>query len=572
MRTQGLRGSLALAAMLAITACGKQADTSAPLAFVPNDTPYVLANVEAVPEASRARFEQQARAAWPVMLGIFDQAIADIGKAAGDDASDAERAKAASVVRVMKAVVDEIRERDTPEKWRELGIGQDARAALYGVGLLPVLRLELADPAAFRATVARIEQNAGSQLATAQIGEQALWTIGSPEIEGVMAIQGQHLVLGLLPGGADEALKRRVLGLERPAQSLADSDAMDDFNAARGYLPYGSGWIDTRRVVALIGEDAGVAALARAAGSEPPTLDATCRTEFDALAAKAPRLAFGYTAFDATRMSMHARIDLEPELAKSLLALGGSLPGAASKDALLDFAIVLPVLGLRDLLLAQTEAVAAAPFKCDALTGLNDGFAEMKPKLEGMIPPPVANLAGLRMSASQLDWPQGADKPAFSGHLVLNSENPAMLVGFAQMALPALQKVMLLPDGKPVAVPADVLPAAYADIPLSVAMGEKTLALAIGKDETARLASVIGAAPAKPGTWLEMSYSGRIYTLFGDAIQRFGSLMPDEQRQQFEAQRALYAMYAKWFKRFEVQVAVVAEGIDLTETIEFTDP
>jgi hypothetical protein len=592
MNLRTVRGGLALAALLCVSACGDKVDRDAPLAFVPADTPWVFANLEPVPESIRTRYEQQMQAAWPVMLGMFDGALADIetayaaavDSAEGDDADegDGDPADAATAIakpngasaaaRVLKGVLDELRTLDTPAKWRGVGLSPEARMAFYGIGLLPVLRLELSDPDAFRALVARLEQRAGSKLGTAQVGDQSLWTFGTDEVGGILAIQGSHLVLGLMPGNAGDALKRSVLGLDRPAKSLADSGALADFNQARGYLPHGSGWIDTRRIVALVGTDEGVNAIARAAGSEPPTLDAACRSEIDAIAAKAPRVAFGYTALDGERMSMHSRVDLEPALAQSLLALGSSTPGGATREALFDFGIALPVLGLRDFFLAQADAVAKAPFQCGHLKGLNEAFAEARPKLEGMLPPPLANLSGLRLTATRLAWPQGSDKPDFAGTLVVGSSSPALLAGLAQMASPELQKITLLADGKPVAIPASALPPGYGDIPVSVAMGEKTLALAIGKDEAARLGTTVAAAPSKPGVWLDTSMSGSVYGLFGDAIDRFGAFLPDSDRQQFEAQRKLYAMYAQWFRRFDLQVAVVPEGIDFSETIEFAAP
>lgn len=585
MNHRTFRGGLVLAALLSVSACGDKVDRDAPLAFVPADTPWVFANLEPVPEAMRTRIEQQMQAAWPLMIDLFDRAVADLEKIppAGDNsvtipeaspgaAAAANAAGAAEAARMLKAVLDELRARDTPAKWREVGFDMTAHSAFYGVGLLPVLRLELSDPQAFRAMIARLEEKTGHTLGTARIGEQDAWTFGTPEVGGMMAIQGTHLVLGMVPGGADEALKRRVLGLDRPAKSLADSGALADFNQARGYLPQGSGWIDTRRIVALVGTDEGVAAIARASGNEPPMPDAACRAEFDAIAAKMPRLAFGYTALDGERMAMHARLDLEPALARSLLALGSSTPGGASRDALFDFGIALPVLGLRDFLVAQADAVAKSPFTCTHLEELNEGFAEARTKLQGMLPPPVANLSGLRLTVTHLAWPKEADKPDFGGHLVIGSGSPALLAGLAQLASPELQKIALAPDGKPVAIPASVLPAGYADVPVSVAMGEKTLALAIGKDEAAALGAAVAATPSRAGTWLDMSYSGRVYALFGDAFDRFGAFLPYAERQQFEAQRKLYAMYAEWFRRFDLQVAVVPEGIDFNESVEFATP
>jgi hypothetical protein len=189
-----------------------------------------------------------------------------------------------------------------------------------------------------------------------------------------------------------------------------------------------------------------------------------------------------------------------------------------------------------------------------------------------MLPPPVANLSGLRVTATRLSWAKDADKPDFAGHVVIGSSSPALLVGLAQMVMPSLQQIALSPDGKPVAVPAAALPAGYSDIPTSVAMNDKLLAIAVGTTEVANLGAVVAAAPTRPGTLLETSYSGRVYTLFGDAMERFGALMPAEQRPQLDAQRKLYAMYAQWFERFDMRVEIVAEGIDITETIEFTKP
>src|SRR5690606_27961953 len=140
----------------------------------------------------------------------------------------------------------------TPEKWAELGVRQDARVAFYGVGILPVLRMELGNVDAFRATIARIEQKAGAKMPVTRFGEMEAWIFGDKDVQAVMAIEGGHLVLAMMPAKADESMQRRVLGLDRPRESLAGSDALAAFNTARGYLPYGSGWVDTRRLVAVI--------------------------------------------------------------------------------------------------------------------------------------------------------------------------------------------------------------------------------------------------------------------------------------------------------------------------------
>lgn len=549
-------GFISISIALALAACGKKEDAAAPLAFVPADTPYVIANIEGSPEALTARWSQQMKGVWPLVTRIYDPLIEDIGK------------KDEGVARVLHAVLDEVRERDTPEKWREIGFAASAKSAIYGVGLLPVLRVELADPDAFRAMIARIEQKGGAKLGTARIGEQDAWTFGPASLQGLMAIERNHLVLTVVPTQADEALKRRVLGLDRPQKSLADSGALADFNKQRGYLPYGSGWIDTRRLLALFNDDPAVAAFAQAAGSEPPQLDATCRSELEALASKAPMFAFGYTALDGNRMSFQGRIDLEPALAKALAALPGALPAAAT-DGLADMGFALPILRGRDFLVAQADAVAKSPFTCATLAPLNQQFADMRTKLDQMIPPPLADLVGARLSISTFAWPQDAAMPVVSARFLLASTNPAFLTNLAQVSVPALAGLKLEPNGQPVAIPAAALPGAPADLDLHAAMSANMLGISVGANEAAALGKAATAAPGTPGVLFDMNLDGAVYQLMADGIGRFADKLPDEQRQQVEGSRELYAMYAKWFKRIEARVSLTSDGIELAESVVF---
>jgi len=571
MRRKGMHGIAVLAGTLALAGCGKKTDDDAPLAFVPADTPYVIANTEPMPDATVAHFAQQMKVVWPIMLDSVDHGLAEIDKALVEGKkSDAD----STGMRVIHALLDEFRERDTPEKWQQIGLGPKVRSAIYGVGLLPVVRLELADADAFRAMIARIEQKTGAKLPTAKIGTQDVWTFGNDAVLGMMAIEGRHCVITALPATADEALKRRALGLDRPAKSLADSGALAELDKTRGYLPYGSGWIDTHRMLALLLDDPSLAALARGFGEQPPAFEPACRADFERIATNVPRLSFGYTALDADRMEFKGRLELAQALAQAVARIAGAPPGPpAGKDSLVDFGISMPVLKVRDFWVEQADAVAKAPFRCAALAPLNQAFADAKEKLGEMIPPPISDITGLRVTLGHFAWVDGAAKPDVSGIVLLGSSNPSFLTGLAQTTVPALAGLKLAADGKPVALPAGMLPAEVAgDLDLHVATTASLLGVAVGKDESARLGAAVAAPAAPAGTLLDSSYSGEVYAVFDQMIGRFGSMMPAEQRQQFESQRKLYAFYAKWFKRFEARVTAGDEGIDFSESVEFAKP
>lgn len=555
MSRAGLRTGFILAILLVLGACAKKTDHAAPIAFVPADTPYVMANLESLPDPVIERWRQQMQGVWPLLAQHYGPLIAD---AASKDEPTA---------RVLRAMFDELRERDTPEKWQQIGFGAHARGAVYGIGLLPVIRIELSDSEAFRAMVARVEQNGGAKLAVARVGEQDVWTFGPESVQGLMAIVDKHLVLGVAPTNADEALKRRILGLDRPQKSLADTGALLDFNKVRGYLPYGSGWIDTRRIVALVGNDPAVASAARAAGTEPPKFDAVCQSEFDALAAKAPVLAFGYTALASDHWSMHARLDLAPALAKSLAALPGTLP-APTAGGLFDLGIALPVLRGRDLLVGQLDAMAKTPFACSTLAPLNKELAETKAKLDQMIPPPFADLVGVRLSVSRFAWPTDASLPDLSGSLLIGSTNPAFISNLARLSLPALAQINLEPNGQPVPIPASVVPNAPAGLVLHAAMSPHVLGLSVGADETTRLAAAVTTAPGPPGLMFDLDFSGEVYRLLADGIGRFATPAPGEPSGQMDVSRDLYALYAQWFKRTKRTVAFTNDGIEFVESVD----
>lgn len=556
MRTSNLHRA-ALAVMLALLAgCGHKVDETAPLAFVPADTPYVFANIEPAPEAALATWRTQMQTAWPLLTETMDHALAELEA----------KPESAGAAKVLRAILDEVRDRNTPELWKQAGFDPQAHAAIYGVDLLPVVRVELSDPDAFRAMLARIEQKAGQSLATSHVGEQEVRTFGDDKALGMLAIEGRHLVLAFALGDADEAQKRRLLGLDRPAHAI-DPGLLADFNKQRGYLPYGSGWIDTRRVVAL-------AAAKAAADKADGSFDATCREEFDALAAKVPRFGFGYRALDRERMTMHARLDLDPATAKALAALAPVLPGKAASDALLDFAVALPVLRARDLLVAQYDAVSKAPFRCSLLASANEGVAETKAKLSQTIPPPFSDFTGARLTLSHLAWPSGdvTARPDVSGTLLVGSNNPSFMTSLAQLSVPALQGVKLAADGNPVAIPPAALPGMPDNLDLNVALGTKTLGIALGKDQLDALSAGVNAAPGASTTLFEMSMRGEIYTTFADAIGHFGAALPEESRKQLETQRKLYALYAQWFKHIDARVALAPEGIELSENVVFRRP
>ncbi|MBN8483076.1 MAG: hypothetical protein J0L88_15930 [Xanthomonadales bacterium] len=554
----------ALAAALAVAACGRKQDDDAPLAFVPADTPYVFANREVIPDAIVDSWSRQMQAIWPGIMGMYEKMLTSIP--ADKEVDEATRARVETAQRVIKALIAEMKPRDTPAKWAEVGLGPKSRAAVYGVGLVPVVRIELADPDAFRAMVARIEAASGTKLGALDVDGQPTWTIDVDEVRGLIAIEGRHLVASVLPVKAEKALLRSVLGLDRPGSNLADAGSLAGLEKAEGYEPYGAGWIDLRRVVALVDKDPGYRAFAALGDQPTPALDDVCRRELDGLFAQMPRAVFGYTRLEAKHMEAAMRLDLAAPIAQSLQALSIPPPGSdAPTGALYDIALSLPVLKLKDFLLARIEPVVATPYQCQAFAEWNTKAVELKGQLSQFVPPPLSDFTGLRLTLDRFSWPADGN-PDLAARLLVASTNPAAIVGMAQLAVPALAQLQIPADGTAVTLPDGVIPNASGFLPsVRAAMNAKALALASGDGD---LAAYLGAPAASDGQLLRINFTGAFYTLMADMMGRFATMMPAQNQADLASQRELYAMYAKWIRSADVRVNATAKGLEVVQTME----
>ncbi|MFZ2236103.1 MAG: hypothetical protein WAV67_06985, partial [Dokdonella sp.] len=106
--------------------------------------------------------------------------------------------------------------------------------------------------------------------------------------------------------------------------------------------------------------------------------------------------------------------------------------------------------------------------------------------------------------------------------------------------------------------------------PVHVAMAEKALAFAFGAGEAATLASYVNAPMGTPGEWVKTNFSGEIYTVQGEFMQRMQALMPDDGKTNMDPANMaeLYKFYSSIFKRLEGNMSVSAKGIEFEQNVE----
>ncbi|WP_345783626.1 hypothetical protein [Fulvimonas sp. R45] len=517
--------ALALAgAMLA--GCGHK-DENAPLAFVPADTPYVSANLKPMEADARHALLVQVDAQLPAQLAQLN------------DAADRLAARDPEAANLLHALAASFQD-DTVEGFaRNAGIDLGGRFAFYGLGLSPVARFELSDPKAFDAFVARLETAYGRKFDQAEIGGQAYRkaAAGDDGVELVVATVRKQGVLALLPADPAPGLLRQALGLDRPARSLQDSGALADLAKAKGYQPWWIGEIDLQRLLPLAasGKDPLFTALFQAGArresaktGEPlahlTQIPPSCPADAARIAARVPRLSFGYTRLDAGHQDGRFDVALASDIAQAFAGLKAEVPGlGAEADAPFELSLAVPMDAARRFWQAQVDAVAAKPFACPALADLNQGFASLGETLQKAAIPPFGDLVGLHLALDDFAAAPGRAIPRLKGLLVIASRNPAGLFGMAQMGLPGLAQARVPANGQPAALPASLTQALGE--PAWAAMNGKALAVAVGAGEDARLAAALVAPAGDAGRLLRMHLDGGMYVAWVNAmVQKIESL------------------------------------------------
>src|SRR5690606_27009987 len=116
-----------------------------------------------------------------------------------------------------------------------------------------------------------------------------------------------------------------------------------------------------------------------------------------------------------------------------------------------------------------------------------------------------------------------------------------------------LRELDLQADGKPVVLPSGLIPDTLDVQPeVSVAMNASALAFATGAGTD--VSAYLKAPAAKDALLMRITYSGQLYGLIADMSERFGDLLPEEERATLESQRALYAFYKDWLAFTDIRI------------------
>lgn len=555
---------------------------TAPIDYVPLDTPYLLANLAPMPPAAQERMKLYSSQIIEIFKSGAKQGIFKAISAGEPETADAaaKRAEAEQVFSFF-AELGEIYTSDAAAL--KAGFKPHAQFAIYGVGLVPVMRLEISDASKARFTVTNAlnkivdfskKANAKSPVKKRQAdfsyvrsalrgGE--IFRLGTEKIQPIIVIEGDQMVVSLLPLNAKADLLQMVAPAT-PSGAKVTTSKLGAIQQRYGLNNFALGYMEFAPLSNMFMGKANKleAALWAASHDEKlPMPSAACKNEMLGVISNLPRAVMGYTVMSGTEMSAKMVLELAPEISTQLVGTVVPMP-AYGKGSAFKMGFSTDPLKMTNLMRVQANKVIAKPYTCPDLLSWNDGAAKLKENLANPMLGMVAMVKGFGFSFDEFQMDFAAEKPeprGISGNVALFTDQPEAVLGMVQGYVTQLANTKPKLGGKPVKLD----PAIFAGLPAGslsanegyAAMSPAMIIVGVGKNREADLTALQNAPSSKNGEAFELSYGSALLALSLGSMEKVKAGMPAEDQEGFA-------------QMMEIQKAMMAQMESVGSTIAFT--
>ncbi len=558
---------VAIALSLVLSACGdkdspeQQAKASLAsvsdselLTYVPSDTPYFFGSLEQFPpdliEKMKPLTESMMHSYAELLRGLLAS-------------PDAFEGNAASVRPFIELLVEEM----SDDKEYIFGLGYDSRVAVYGHGLLPVMRATLDDVKHYDGLIARLEARDDVELLSGSANGQDYRYIGADTARIMFARDGEQLIVTAAPPGATEDVIATLLGADKPASSLADTGRVSQLVSKYNYLSAYVGFMDLQTLVATFTEaPTGInKVLFDSMDEEREMLSDVCKTEIAGLASAMPELNFGYTYADDERIDASFVLEVREDLATGMQSIPAPVPGVGGDLGGLGFmSFGLDINAAKEFLGARAEAIAANPYECEELSGLNDSAAQLQASLGTPLPPFVTNFRGVALIVDRigdLDLAGGKPPEDIDARIVVALDDAPSMLMMGQMMVPQLGALNLEPTGEATEMPPGLIPGMTQ--PTFIALAENGVSLGIGEASKDLIGDMLTADLPEDAPLQTFGYDYGAYMKFiGDTVAAAGESDPQWDQSQQILQELSEAM-----DRAIVSFHMTENGVEFDTTI-----
>lgn len=572
--------AVSVCASLALAACDKSDDKPATSAaytaadsllnYIPADSPYVMASIEPLPDDVMDKLEPKIDRMLLAYQGMLEELVVmlETKAEAGDgDSADAEKAV---------AVIAEFSELMSMDGMRSAGFDRDSTMAIYGNGLLPVLRVELSDGALFEAALNRIEERAGERMDIATIAGNSVRYVVADDLKILVAILDKQLVVSMAPAVYTDEQLGSLLGFTGVGANIAEAGVLQQIAGEYGFNDYFVGYFDIAGIAeTFISGPTGLDEDLFATFDEREPLSGVCQAEAREVAGIAPRVVMGYTGITPEQFDSTIVVEMREDLAAGLATIPAGVPGlGGDMGGLMSFGLSMNIKTMRDFVEARVEALEADPFECELFADLQDTAAQARMGLQQPTMPMVYDFrgfVGVIEAIEGLDLTTQAPPTSVDGQFLLAMDNAPALVSLGAMMNPQIAEIGIEPNGKPVRL--NTPEAQMLGGEVFVAMTDDALAMSIGEGSESKLGDVLKAPLSEDGTFFNFSMdAGRYYEFMSEAIAAAEDDDENPMSPEFRAaMQEVMLAGADFYDRITFDTRFTEKGIVIDSTVLVSD-
>lgn len=438
----------------------------------------------------------------------------------------------------------------TPDDFiKKTGISAKSRTLTYLVGAAPVTRVEVTDPAAFKAFFENAATQSGITPQTAQVDGHSYQIYALTDL-----LDGLELLVSVDRGWGTVALhntklsaehRAQTLAQQKPAKNLGNSSKLADLTKKYHLHQDGIGYLSTEQLgLALTTADGNQLAkdLQLALTEvEPAALQtwrtAACQNDVAMLSKTWPGLVMdAQVKQHATGLEMHSKLlfPTESKIAlEGLQGLQGFIPSSLKGSlhpSMFYMAIGTEISQLTPAVSKLWAGMTDLALTCEPLVAVQAQMKEQNPMMALAMAGMAANgLQGVSVTINNFSMDMQTGQPKTADALVtLTADNPQTLLANAKAMVPPLANITLPADGEDISV-AEIFPAvASLGLDARLKASGNHLLLYVGEQAKAQ-ADTIGKEKLSKNGLLSfgMDYK-KFFTAMSDAITMSGQPMPPE--------------------------------------------
>ncbi|MCG9747719.1 hypothetical protein [Shewanella sp. Isolate8] len=538
-----MKKALVAVAILAIGAGGYWAMQQAPksvdnqvLAYVPADTPLFSAQIEPFPIKDYIDALPEAQKQYPAEMKTL--------------LSEDEDPRAQFIFRVLERYFDA--SQDGQQLVDTFGLPDKITSYFYTLGVLPVIKLDIANPQHFWAVLDKAEADSGLTHTAKQLGEvkyraYRLTDDGENEqVDLVFAIDKGMLTLTLETSFFEPELLETALGIKPVQDSLAKAGTVDEIIKKHGFSLAGVSYLNHQELVKAITTLDGnqmarqLTQIFKLIHDDPfvELRTQSCQSELAGIAANWPRTVIGYTDLEVknkrAKIGFSTVIESNNQVILGALSqMRGFIPAHTKRiDAgVFSMALGLDVNQFVPSISKIWDDLLTPSYQCEPLAQLQGEMEGQSPVMLGMFTGMANGVKGVSFSLLDYALEQGTQQVSLKeldAIATLSADDPATLFNMVKPFAPELANVSLPSDGSAVDLGAALHLPPSLGVRAEMALKGQYLTIYTGEKSKAIADALAGEAPSANGLVSMTADYAKLFTPAMNLMAMSGEPIPEE--------------------------------------------